>query len=103
MRITSKGQVTIPKHIREKLGVKPGDDIGFREDGPSIILESSYAQPTLTHEGKTRGDYLIRILADFGRKHLIKDELSHQTTDEIMEDLGGYSQDANDPGFQLRS
>jgi AbrB family looped-hinge helix DNA binding protein len=31
MRITSKGQVTIPKAIREKLGVKPGDEVEFVE------------------------------------------------------------------------
>ena len=28
-RITSKGQVTIPKHIRQVLGVKPGDQVAF--------------------------------------------------------------------------
>ncbi|MYA22914.1 MAG: AbrB/MazE/SpoVT family DNA-binding domain-containing protein [Gemmatimonadetes bacterium] len=28
-RITSKGQVTIPKNIREMLGVKPGDQVEF--------------------------------------------------------------------------
>ena len=28
-RMTSKGQVTIPKNIREVLGVKPGDQVEF--------------------------------------------------------------------------
>ena len=28
-RITSKGQVTIPKNIRQVLGVKPGDRVEF--------------------------------------------------------------------------
>lgn len=28
-RITSKGQVTIPKNIRQVLGVKPGDHVEF--------------------------------------------------------------------------
>ena len=28
-RMTSKGQVTIPKNIREVLGVKPGDQVKF--------------------------------------------------------------------------
>jgi AbrB family looped-hinge helix DNA binding protein len=33
-RITSKGQVTIPKEVRERLGVEPGDGLDFRfEDG----------------------------------------------------------------------
>jgi len=28
-RITSRGQVTIPKKVREKLGAKPGNDLEF--------------------------------------------------------------------------
>ena len=39
MRITSKGQVTVPKHIRDRLGIAPGDDIGFREEGQAVIVE----------------------------------------------------------------
>ncbi len=30
-KITSKGQITIPKEIREKLGISPGEEIGFVE------------------------------------------------------------------------
>ena len=30
-RVTSKGQVTIPKEVRERLGVREGEDIGFEE------------------------------------------------------------------------
>ena len=102
-RMTSKGQVTIPKHLRDKLGVKPGDELGFREDGPVLILENHRSSRYGPRQGESKGDYAIRKLAEFGRKHLIQDELSHQTVDEVMEDLRGYSQDANDPGFQRRS
>ncbi len=36
--VTSKGQVTIPKAIRERLGVKQGDQIEFvPEDGRTIV------------------------------------------------------------------
>jgi len=31
--ITSKGQVTVPKEIREKLNLKPGDKVEFIPDG----------------------------------------------------------------------
>lgn len=31
-KITSKGQVTIPKDVRERLGLRPGDEIEFVED-----------------------------------------------------------------------
>jgi AbrB family looped-hinge helix DNA binding protein len=30
-KVTSKGQVTIPKEVRDSLGVQPGDDIEFVE------------------------------------------------------------------------
>ena len=30
-RVTTKGQVTIPKRIREALGIEPGDEIAFEE------------------------------------------------------------------------
>ncbi|WP_428235875.1 AbrB/MazE/SpoVT family DNA-binding domain-containing protein [Gracilimonas sp.] len=30
--ITSKGQVTIPKKIRDELGLKPGDKVNFEVD-----------------------------------------------------------------------
>ena len=32
-RVTSKGQITVPKEIREKLGVEPGDMVEFIENG----------------------------------------------------------------------
>ncbi|MDP2949765.1 MAG: AbrB/MazE/SpoVT family DNA-binding domain-containing protein [Chloroflexota bacterium] len=30
--MTGKGQVTIPKDVRERLGLRPGDEIEFVED-----------------------------------------------------------------------
>jgi antitoxin PrlF len=30
-RLTSKGQVTIPKSVRDRLGLQPGDEIEFVE------------------------------------------------------------------------
>jgi AbrB family looped-hinge helix DNA binding protein len=39
-RITSKGQVTVPKAVRDALGVEPGDRIAFRiEDDGSVVVE----------------------------------------------------------------
>ena len=36
-KVTSKGQVTIPKKVRERLGVHPGEDVGF-EEKEGIVL-----------------------------------------------------------------
>lgn len=30
-RVTTKGQVTIPKEIRERMGIQPGDEVTFEE------------------------------------------------------------------------
>ncbi len=41
--ITKKGQVTIPREVREKLGLKPGDRIVFTvEDGRIIGIPVEY-------------------------------------------------------------
>lgn len=32
MRVTSKGQVTIPLAVRKRLGIKPGSDVDFELD-----------------------------------------------------------------------
>ncbi|HUP00205.1 MAG TPA: AbrB/MazE/SpoVT family DNA-binding domain-containing protein [Gemmatimonadota bacterium] len=39
VKVTSKGQVTIPKSVRERLGVRSGDYLRFvvREDGTACI------------------------------------------------------------------
>lgn len=38
MRITSKGQVTIPQHIREKAGLLPNTEVGFEIVRGRVIL-----------------------------------------------------------------
>lgn len=38
MRITQKGQVTIPGSIRRELGLLPGTEVEFIQDGRDVIL-----------------------------------------------------------------
>ena len=37
--VTTKGQVTIPAELREKLGIKPGDKVGFVAEGDRILIQ----------------------------------------------------------------
>ncbi|MCX6458684.1 MAG: AbrB/MazE/SpoVT family DNA-binding domain-containing protein [Actinobacteria bacterium] len=37
-RVTSKGQVTVPKSVRAALGIHEGDEIVFRVDGNRAVL-----------------------------------------------------------------
>jgi antitoxin PrlF len=39
--VTYKGQITLPKAVREQLGVRPGDRVSFREiEGGAIVVEA---------------------------------------------------------------
>ena len=35
--MTSKGQLTVPKAVRDRLGLKPGDKVEFRQDGAESV------------------------------------------------------------------
>lgn len=37
MRITSKGQVTVPLPIRERAGLVPGSEVEFEIDGDGVV------------------------------------------------------------------
>lgn len=37
-RVTSKGQVTVPKVVRDALGIRQGDEVVFRVEGNRAVL-----------------------------------------------------------------
>ena len=43
MRVTEKGQVTIPKQIRDRLGIGPGSEVDFVEEGQSVKIVAANA------------------------------------------------------------
>ncbi len=66
-RVTSKGQVTIPKEVRERLGVNEGEDIGFEEkEGLYVVRKVVATSPfdkwvgKLKHLKGQRSDDLVR-------------------------------------------
>jgi antitoxin PrlF len=48
-RVTTKGQVTIPKEIREALGIEPGDEIIFEESDAGYRIQKK--EPTTATGG----------------------------------------------------
>jgi AbrB family looped-hinge helix DNA binding protein len=45
-RVTTKGQVTIPKAIRDELGIKPGDELEFvRVNGSIRVVRAEGDDP----------------------------------------------------------
>jgi AbrB family looped-hinge helix DNA binding protein len=79
--MTSKGQVTVPKHLRERTGLRSGSEVGFRQRGDEIIL--SKASPhgrRAASEADEFAAYLDRVtgIVEIG-----------MTTDAYMELLRG--------------
>ena len=57
MRITSKGQVTIPQAIREKAGLLPNTEVEFEMKGDKVLLKPA-GKPTARAQqaiGRLRG------------------------------------------------
>jgi AbrB family looped-hinge helix DNA binding protein len=67
MRVTSKGQVTIPQGIREALGIQPGTEVGFEVDGEDIrIVKIAESR---------RGSALVERLRGSGHGRMSTDEI----------------------------
>jgi len=65
MRVTTKGQVTIPQEIREKLGITPAIEIDFIEEKNRIYLVKREGQTKKTYKfGKLRGIANIKMTTD---------------------------------------
>ena len=67
MRITSKGQVTIPIEIREKLGFLPDTEVEFRVKGNSVELVRAKSKWQLRGRkliSQMRGRATVRMSTD---------------------------------------
>jgi antitoxin PrlF len=54
-RITAKGQITIPKTFRERLGLHPGDEVEFVEmEGGIRVQKRVAASPFTRYRGYLR-------------------------------------------------
>ena len=43
-KVTSKGQITIPKPVRDRLGLRSGDKVGFIEEGGVWRIQKEVAE-----------------------------------------------------------
>ncbi len=71
-QVTSKGQVTIPKALRDKFGIQPGGTVDFIETADGIRLKK-----------------VVDSKQAAGILGCLKNELSGASVDEWMESLRG--------------
>lgn len=76
-KITKKGQITIPKDIREKLGLKVGDKVVFESISMGILIRKK--------EGSDI-DKIIKEITGIWKDHPL---YKNKTTKEIIEMIRG--------------
>lgn len=64
MRVTSKGQVTIPRNVREVLGIAPETDIDFKEDNGRFYIVKTTKHKTTNKFNKFRGVATAKMTTD---------------------------------------
>ena len=77
MRITQKGQVTIPVDIRERFGLLPYTEVDFVTDGN--VVQIVRIAPTNDH---SRGRQVVNALRGKGDVQLSTDEIMAMTRGE---------------------
>ncbi len=68
MKITSKGQVTIPQDIRERHGLLPGTEVRFIDDGDKVRLVKAAG-------GRRRGRTLVARMRGRATTRLSTEEI----------------------------
>ena len=81
-KITTKGQITIPIHIRKKLNLKDGDKVIFIEENGRVVMENSTkvalreVQDAFSGEAKRVGleteDDVVYMVKEFRKEKLEK-------------------------------
>jgi AbrB family looped-hinge helix DNA binding protein len=70
MRITSKGQVTIPRDIRDRFGFLPETEVEFRIEGNAVRLVK-----IATRRGHSRGRAVVDRLRGTSDVKMTTDEI----------------------------
>ncbi|MFC7019231.1 MULTISPECIES: AbrB/MazE/SpoVT family DNA-binding domain-containing protein [Haloarcula] len=79
-RITEKGQATIPKRLREKYDLEPGDEVVWMDTEDGIVVKK-----------RTRTS---------GRGLLVPDDTAREKREEIAEELTERVRDRRDRNYE---
>jgi AbrB family looped-hinge helix DNA binding protein len=73
-RLSSKGQIVIPKAIRERLDLQKGTPFRIRVEEGAIVLEPLAASPVDALYGRYAGDDFLTELEAEHRQELVDDD-----------------------------
>lgn len=82
MRVTSKGQVTIPRDLRELAGIKPNSEVIFSvENGKLVLAPKENPNSTIERQRLDRLTATLEKLENTGDQTIDADDLMAITRD----------------------
>ncbi|ASR09218.1 AbrB/MazE/SpoVT family DNA-binding domain-containing protein [Rhizobium leguminosarum bv. viciae] len=82
MRVTSKGQVTIPRDLRELVGIEANSEVIFSIEGGKLVLSPKNGKQEIEDRGRLdRFIQTIRRLEGTGDQEIDAEDLMWMTRD----------------------
>lgn len=82
MRVTSKGQVTIPRDLRELVGIEANSEVIFSIEGGKLVLSPKNGKQEIEDRGRLdRFIQTIRRLEGTGNQEIDAEDLMSMTRD----------------------
>lgn len=75
-KVGERGQVTIPKELRERLGISPGDEVVVREEDGQLIIKTPVTKEELAEGYRRRSERMAEIADEM-------DSVSEETDEEL--------------------
>jgi len=60
-KVGERGQVTIPKELRDRLGISGGDEVVVHEEDGKIVIETSVTQEVLAEGYRRRSEEMKKL------------------------------------------
>ena len=77
-KVTSKGQIVIPKKLREKYGIHPATSIHWIEKEEGILMIPDSEDPIVAARGMLKGSGILKVyLKDKKREKEIENKKGH--------------------------
>ena len=73
-KVTTKGQIVIPKRIREKYGIHPATSIRWVEKKEGILMIPDSEDPIIAARGMLKGSGIFKVYLQEKKKEIDREE-----------------------------
>jgi AbrB family looped-hinge helix DNA binding protein len=82
-RLTRQGQITVPRAVRDALGLAPGDDVAFERRGQDIVLRRRRRPAIMDFAGLAAGTAPHPCPVDAELERIVEDQAARAYGDRL--------------------